>query len=141
MNATAAWTANDEDAKAMYAYLASLPKTQPGALPFTVVQVAKDLPDGDRGRGEQVYDNSCRICHGAAHTGRGKLREAIPTLPEGSADVLKQSYGFDKVQVRTTFVEKARHGGFLGVFGNMPLYSTEALSDADLGPVLTYLDL
>jgi thiosulfate dehydrogenase len=141
MNATEVWTANDEDAKAVYAYLASVPKTETGALPFTVVQVAKDVPGGDRGRGEQVYDGSCGSCHGAAHTGQGKLRQGIPLLPEESVDYLNKTYAFDKTQVRVTFVEKVRHGGFLGVFGNMPLYSLESMSDADLGALLTFLDL
>lgn len=141
MNANVAWTANDEDAKAMYAYLASLPKTETGALPFTVVQVAKDVPGGDRTRGEQVYDASCRSCHGAAHTGSGKLRSGIPLLPEESVDYLSKTYAFDRTAVRVTFVEKIRHGAFLGVFGNMPLYSTEAMNDADLGALLTFLDL
>lgn len=141
MNATQAWTANDADAKAVYAYLASVPKTAPGALPFTVVQVAKDLPAGDRARGEQVFDASCRSCHGEAHTGRGKLRGGIPLLPEESVDYLNKTYQFDKTAIRVTFVEKVRHGGFLGVFGSMPLYSIEAMSDADLAAVLTFLDL
>jgi thiosulfate dehydrogenase len=141
MNATVAWTTNDEDAKAMYAYLASVPKTQTNALPFSVVQVAKDVPAGDRGRGEQVFDASCRSCHGAAHTGRGRVRSGIPLLPEESVDYLNKTYAFDKTQVRVTFVEKIRHGGFLGVFGNMPLYSLEAMSDADLSALLTFLDL
>jgi thiosulfate dehydrogenase len=141
MNANVAWTANDADAKAMFAYLASLPKTQTGALPFTVVQIAKDLPGGDRARGEQVYEASCRSCHGAAHTGQGKLRSAIPRLPEESVDYLSKTYAFDKTAVRLTFVEKIRHGGFLGVFGNMPLYSIEAMNDADLGALLTFLEL
>jgi thiosulfate dehydrogenase len=141
MSATRAWTANDPEAQAVYAYLASVPKTQTGALPFTVVPVAKDVPGGDRTRGEQVFDGSCRSCHGAAHTGRGKLRSGIPLLPEESVDYLNKTYAFDKTQVRVTFVEKIRHGGFLGVFGNMPLYSIEALSDADLSALLTFLDL
>lgn len=141
MNATQDWTANDEDAKVVYAYLASVPKTQPGALPFSVVQVAKDLPAGDRARGEQVFDASCRSCHGAAHTGRGKLRSGIALLPEEEVDFLSKTYNFDKVAVRVTFIEKVRHGGFLGVFGNMPLYSTEAMSDADLSALLSFLDL
>jgi thiosulfate dehydrogenase len=141
MNATQAWTANDEDAKVVYAYLASLPKTQTGALPFTVVQVAKDLPGGDRARGEQVFDASCRSCHGAAHTGRGKVRSGIALLPEEEVDYLNKTFAFDKVQIRVTFIEKVRHGGFLGVFGNMPLYSTEAMSDADLSSLLTFLGL
>lgn len=141
MNATVAWTPNDEDAKAMYAYLASLPKTHTDALPFSVVQVANDLPAGDRGRGEQVFDASCRSCHGAAHTARGKLRNGIPLLPEETVDYLNKTYAFDKTAVRVTFVEKVRHGGFLGVFGSMPLYSTESMSDADLAALLTFLDL
>ena len=62
-------------------------------------------------------------------------------MPEESVDYLNKTYAFDKVQVRVTFVEKIRHGGFLGVFGNMPLYSLEAMSDADLGALLTFLDL
>lgn len=141
MNATVAWSPNDEDAKAMYAYLAGVPKTATSALPFTVVQVAKDVPAGDRARGEQVFDASCRSCHGAAHTGHSKLREGIPLLPEESVDYFNKTYAFDKTQVRVTFVEKVRHGGFLGVFGNMPLYSTESMSDADLGSLLTFLEL
>lgn len=54
---------------------------------------------------------------------------------------MNKTYAFDKTQVRVTFVEKVRHGGFLGVFGSMPLYSTEAISDADLSALLTFLDL
>lgn len=141
MNATSAWKADDEDAKAMYAFLSSLPGTAPGALPFTVVPVAKDLPPGDRGRGEQVYEQSCRSCHGAAHTARGRLRQGIPLLPEEEVQVLTGTYGFDRTQVRVTFIEKVRHGGFLGVFGTMPLYSLEAMSDADLAALLAFLDL
>lgn len=141
MNASTPWKAEDEDAKAMYAFLASLPKAAPTALPFTVVAVAKDLPPGDEVRGEQVYDQSCRSCHGAAHTGRGRLRQGIPLLPEEEVQVLAGTYGFDRTQVRVTFIEKVRHGGFLGVFGSMPLYSLEAMSDGDLASLLAYLDL
>jgi thiosulfate dehydrogenase len=141
MNATAAWTPDDEAAKATYAFLASLPKTAPAPLPFTVVQVAVDIPAGDRGRGEQVFDLSCRSCHGAAHTGRDRLRQGIPILPEESVQVLTDTYGFDRDDVRLTFIEKVRHGGFLGVFGNMPLYSLEAMSDGELAALLAYLDL
>ena len=38
-------------------------------------------------------------------------------------------------------IEKVRHGQFFGVGGNMPLFSTEALKDEDLGAILTYLGL
>jgi thiosulfate dehydrogenase len=141
MNATQAWQSGDEQAKVMYAYLASLPKTAPGALPFTVVPVAKDLPAGDRARGEQVYAGSCRTCHGDVHTGDGKVRDGIPVLPDESVHVLTDTFGFDQTQVRLTFVEKVRHGGFLGVYGNMAPYAVEVMSDADLAALLTFLDL
>jgi len=141
MNATNPWTADDPDAQAMYAYLSSLPKTQPTALPLTVVPIAADLPPGDESRGALVYDRSCRSCHGAAHTADGRLRQGITLLPEEEADSLTKLFGFTRDQVRVTFIEKARHGAFLGVYGNMPLYSTEAMSDADLAAVMAYLGL
>ncbi len=142
MSASVAWTAEDEDAKAMYAFLASLPKKAPNALPFTIVPVAQDLPpSSDKARGEQVFEQSCRSCHGAAHTGRGRLRSGIPMLPEEEVQALTSLFGFSREEVRVTFIEKVRHGGFLGVFGAMPPYATEAMSDADLAAVLAFLDL
>jgi thiosulfate dehydrogenase len=33
-----------------------------------------------------------------------------------------------------------RHGKFYNVGGNMPLFSLEALSDAQLGDILAYLE-
>ena len=38
---------------------------------------------------------------------------------------------------RLVVIEKVRHGQFFGVGGNMPLFSREAMSDADLGALLT----
>lgn len=141
MNATVPWTADDEPAKALYAYLASLPKTAAGPLPFTVVEVAQDLPAGDRAQGASVFERSCRSCHGAVHTGEGRLRDGIPALPDESVQSLTRAYGFTKDEVRLTFVEKVRHGAFLGVYGNMPPYSLESLADADLSALLAYLEL
>jgi thiosulfate dehydrogenase len=140
MGAQASWTADDEAAKAMYAYLASLPSLAPGAQAFTIVPVAANLPVGDAARGAQVFDASCRACHGRPHSGDKKLRQGIPTLPEESRRYF-EGLGFDAMQVRITFVEKARHGAFLGLYGSMPPYSTESLSDADLGSLLAFLGL
>jgi len=141
MNAPQAWRGDEEEAKAVFAYLVSVPKTQSAAIPMTILAVAQDLPGGDRARGEQVYDGACRVCHGAAHTARGRLKDTIPLLPEESADSFVRLYNFDKSQVRVTFIEKVRHGGFLGLYGNMPLYTYESMSDADLSALLTFLDL
>jgi thiosulfate dehydrogenase len=39
------------------------------------------------------------------------------------------------------FVEKTRHGGFLGYGGTMPPFSLNVLSDEDLADLLTFLRL
>ena len=41
---------------------------------------------------------------------------------------------------RPITIEKVRHGKYFGVGGNMPLYSLEALSDAQLSDILAYLE-
>ena len=141
MNATRAWTPDDVPAKAMFAYLDSLPATDASAQPLTVVGVAADLPRGDAGRGQALYANACASCHGDAKTGKNRLRESIPVLPDESARTFVEKYGFTRDQVRVTFIEKVRHGAFLGVYGNMPLFSIEALRDEDLAAVLAHLEL
>lgn len=139
MNATRAWSADDELAKALFGYLETLPSTDSSALPMTVVAVAADLPAGDAARGQNLYARACASCHGEARTGEGRLREAIPALPDESARVFEQKFGFTKPQVRLTFIEKVRHGGFLGVYGNMPPFPIEALRDEDLAAILSFL--
>jgi thiosulfate dehydrogenase len=141
MGSTAPWTRDDEQAKVVHEYLGSLPPSLPNALPFTIVPVAKDVPGGDAKRGEAVYDGACRACHGAVHTGRDKIRGNLPVLPDEEVKALRELFNFDATQIRITFIEKIRHGGFLGLYGLMPPYSTEALSDADLGALLTFFQL
>lgn len=140
MGAQTSWTPDDEPAKAIYAYLASLPPAAPAAQPFTVIPVAANVAAGDPARGAQVFDSSCAACHGRPHSGEKKLHAGIPTLPEESQRYF-QGLGFDPMQVRITFVEKVRHGAFLGLYGSMPPYSVEAMSDADLGALLSFLGL
>lgn len=141
MSAPRPWTAGDAEAQAIFAFLSSQPPAQPNALPMTVVKVAGDLPGGDAARGKFVFEASCQTCHGEVRTGVGKLRSVIPALPEEAASVFVEKYGFTKEQVRVTFVEKVRHGAFLGVYGSMPFYPTESLSDADLAALLAYMGL
>lgn len=140
MGASRSWKPDDEPAKAMWAFLATLPRDAPGAQPFTVPPGAADLPAGDAARGAQVYEAACRVCHGASGTGDKRLREGIPTLPDESARYFA-SLGFDRNQTRITFVEKVRHGAFLGLYGTMPPFSTESLTDADLGALLSFFAL
>jgi thiosulfate dehydrogenase len=140
MNAQQPWTVDDEEAKVLYLFLSSLPEAAPEAQPFTVVPIAADLPAGDPQLGADIYARACQSCHGVAHTGDGRLASRIPVLPEETLAYLA-TLGFDELEKRITFAEKVRHGGFLGLFGNMPPYSTEALSDADLGALLAFLGL
>ncbi|NOK35627.1 c-type cytochrome [Corallococcus exercitus] len=131
--------AEDPRSRALYEYLSRIsPDAQAPALPFTVVKDIQDVPRGEVARGEAVYRAACQSCHGATHTGEGRLTELASLLPEVTQDYDRLFPGIPHAQV---VIEKVRHGQFFGVGGNMPPYSTEALSDADLGALLTYLGL
>ncbi|MBN9681041.1 MULTISPECIES: c-type cytochrome [unclassified Corallococcus] len=125
--------------RSLYEYLSRIsPDAQAPALPFTVVKDIQDVPRGDVTRGEAVYQTACHHCHGAPHTGEGRLTDFASVLPEVTQTYDQVFPGIPHAQV---VIEKVRHGPFFGVGGNMPLYSTEALSDADLGALLLYLGL
>lgn len=138
MGASKPWTESDEEARALWAYLDALPKETTTPVPFTVVRAIEDVVPGDPKAGADVYARSCKSCHGAAKTGEGRLQKRIPILPD---DTLAEHKGYTPFEQRLVFVEKVRHGGFLGYGGNMPLYSKEALTDVQLSAVLTYLGL
>ncbi|NUP11052.1 MAG: c-type cytochrome [Polyangiaceae bacterium] len=138
MAADAPWDGTEDDAVAIYAYLESLEESgDASAQPFTIGDVV-DPGSGDASRGEAVYENGCAFCHGAKTTAAGRLIPYAPTLPEETlADHPDPDY--DAEDRRLVFVEKIRHGGFLGYGGTMPPFSLEALSDEDLADLLTYL--
>jgi thiosulfate dehydrogenase len=127
----------DPEASELYAFLESLQGAS-DAVPFTVVRTVSDLPPGDATRGLSLYERTCAGCHGAPDTGDGALAPRIPTLPE---DVLRQHSEYDAREQRLVFVEKVRHGAFLGYDGEMPPFSLEALADAELADVLSALGL
>lgn len=136
------FTAEDEEAQALWAYLESISQGAEGteSQPFSVVVTIADLPAGDATRGKGLYDRGCAYCHGPAHTGKGRFVPRAPILPE---QTLQQhplgQYTAD--EQRLVFVEKVRHGGFITYSGEMPPFSTEKLSDAELADILQYLDL
>lgn len=139
MRGVAPLTEDAPQSRALYEYLVSIsPNRDAAPLPFTVVKDITPVPGGDKARGQEVYRAACQGCHGEPHTGAGRLTELASVLPEVAAD-----YGelFPGVPPSLVFIEKVRHGQFFGVGGNMPLYSREALSDADLGALLTFLEL
>jgi thiosulfate dehydrogenase len=136
MDARAPWTTDDEDARAMYAYLAQLPKTSTVPASFTVVQPGA-LPPGDAKRGAIAYDLACKTCHGAAHDGAGRLATFIPVLPD---EVVRGHAMLTPAELRLVFIGKARLGAFRGG-GSMPPFSREVLADEDLAGILAYLAL
>jgi thiosulfate dehydrogenase len=137
MGAPDPWTRNDEEAKVLYAYLAQLPAEQKAPVVGTVVRKIIDVPPGDPARGAIVYEQACRGCHGDKGTAARRLTERAPLLP---AQTIKEHDYLGPTEQRLVFVEKVRHGVFLGYSGTMPLYTTEVLSDADLGALLSCLE-
>lgn len=136
------FTAEDEEARALYAYLDSISQSSEGtdAQPFSVVVTIADLPPGDAKRGEDLYVRACAYCHGPAHTGKGRLVTRSPILPEQTLE--QHPLGeYTADEQRLVFVEKVRHGGFVTYSGEMPPFSTEKLSDANLADILQYLGL
>ncbi len=128
--------ADAPDAQALYAYLVSLEPGDSRAVPFSVVQAITDLPRGDARAGEGVYARTCQACHGAMHGGTGRLSTRIAILPD---DAIASHAEYTAAEVRLIFIEKVRHGGFLGYGGDMPPYSLETLPDSELSDLLEAL--
>jgi thiosulfate dehydrogenase len=128
----------DPRARALYEYLVRIsPERGSPATPLTLVEKITDLPRGQAARGKAVYEEVCAPCHGDPHSGRGRLADFVAIVPEASLGFAGQ-FGADPAEV---VIEKVRHGQFFGVGGNMPFFSREALSDEDLGAILTYVGL
>lgn len=136
------FTAEDEEARALYAYLDSISSGMEGtsATSFTVLVTIADLPAGDSARGSVTYGQACKSCHGPAHTGEGRLVSRAPILPEQTLQEHPLGEYTEKEQ-RLVFVEKTRHGAFITYSGNMPPFSMEKLSDAEMADLLAYLEL
>lgn len=128
----------DANAQALYEYLHSLTGGSADTRPMGVVKQAADVPRGDVTTGARVYERACLGCHGSKDTGDGRISNRASILPNVQADY---DAIFPGIPHAVVFVEKVRHGQFFGVGGNMPFFSTEALSDADLGALLAYLGL
>ncbi len=123
----------------LYAYLATLEGEDAAAAaqPFSLGAVAWPGA-GDATRGEPIYTQACASCHGARNDGEGALVPSSPKLPDDTlaAHPLGE---YSEEERRLVFVEKVRHGPFLGYGGTMPPFSVEVLSDVDLADLLAYL--
>ncbi|HEY3493169.1 MAG TPA: c-type cytochrome [Polyangiaceae bacterium] len=119
----------------LYAFLASLEPGNAEPVPFSVVRTVEPLPRGDAARGAELFTNACSACHGTMHEGAGALRR-VPALPDAT---LLDHPDSDPAEMRLIFIEKVRHGGFLGYGGAMPPFSSEVLGDAELSDILEAL--
>jgi len=102
MAAQEPWTVEDEEAKAMYAFLVTW-KGAADPVPFTVVRSVVDIPAGDANAGATTYANGCQTCHGALHTGDGRISAAAPILPD---DTLVEHAQYSPTDQRVIIVEK-----------------------------------
>ncbi len=137
MTSPTTWIATDSDARDLFAYLDTLPGSGNLAR-FTFVESTALPPAGDKGSGAALYARTCANCHGDKSTANGRTAPRAPAIPD---QVNTEHNYLTPADRRTVFVEKVRHGPFLGYGGNMPPFSAEALSDADLGAILAYLGI
>jgi thiosulfate dehydrogenase len=136
MFASSELTPANPEADALYAFLLSLEPGSAEPVPFTIVRDIEDLPLGDAASGHVVYARACSFCHGGMHTGAGRLHDRVPLLPE---DTLASHAEFTPRVQRLIFIEKVRHGLFLGYGGDMPPFSREVLSDEQVSDLLQAL--
>jgi len=129
-------SADDIAARSLYAFLVSLEPGAPAPVAFSVLTYIEDVPRGDAQRGLGYYQRSCARCHGAIHTGEGRIASSLPILPDGPIATHAE---YDLRAQRLVFIEKTRHGGFFGYVGLMPPFSQEVLGDAELGDILEVL--
>jgi len=136
MLATEPLAAEAPEARALYAFLLDLEPGDPNPASFTMVRTIEDLPRGNASAGAFLYARTCAACHGKPHTGIGWIAPRVPLLPD---DTLRAHADYDARSQRLVFIEKIRHGGFLGYGGDMPPFSAERLSDADVADILEAL--
>jgi thiosulfate dehydrogenase len=140
MDAPAPWTEDDEDARAMYAFLESL-TGPPDAIPFTLVEPpVADVMPGDAAAGTITFGGACKPCHGELHSGNGRVASFVPALPD---EVIAQhaSLNLTPVALRGVFVQKIRRGGADTPGQSMPPFSKEALSDDDVAGLVALFGL
>lgn len=125
---------DDERGLDLLAYLETLGTEPSEPVAFTIpATLPLELAPGDAARGAIVYDAACRSCHGALHTGEGRLSGSFaPSIPDATI----AEHG-EYARERT--LAKVRWGGFRGIGGAMPPFAIEVLDDASLADLIAYL--
>ena len=140
MDAPAPWTADDDDARAMYAFLSTF-GGPPDPVAFTLDEppIADILP-GDADHGAIVFAAACKTCHGTLHDGTGRVASFVPALPD---EVIAQHapLGLSAVALRDVFVQKIRRGGADTPGQSMPPFSRETISDDDVAGLVAMFGL
>ena len=126
------------EVEALLAFISSLQPADSRAQSFTLVPAPKEVGLGDPARGAVVYQRACQTCHGTPFDGKGKLDLAWPTLPQ---EVFSVHGNETPATIRLIFIEKIRHGGFLGYTGRMPPFAREVMDDASIADILSMLAL
>lgn len=125
----------------LYAYLQSLERA-PGAVTtavsFTIPGTTSPPMAGDASRGATLYNRACSICHGAPRSSSRPISYAT-VIPDDTEREHTAAMGYTAETLQQVFVEKARHGSFLGFAGNMPPFSTELMTDQDLADIVAYV--
>jgi thiosulfate dehydrogenase len=127
---------DDPEAVQLYAFLAELTPPDANPVAFNIVRGVEDLPRGNADSGKLLYTSACAACHGKMGDGAGALSRRIPVLP---GETLAEHADFTPRVQRLVFIEKTRHGGFLGYGGAMPPFSLEVLSNQELSDILEAL--
>jgi thiosulfate dehydrogenase len=126
-------------AQQLLAYLEANSAGSAPASPMTLVRTVTGLDDvkGDPVRGRDVYQRACGRCHGDPYTGEGRpptFAHLVPEIPEHVQNRLG-------LETKHAVIGKVRQGTILGTGGVMPIYSAEALADADLADLLASMGL
>lgn len=127
----------------LYVYLESLNRT-PGAsslrVAFTIPATVPVPPMGDAARGAVVWRNGCANCHGDPRSAASRPIALASVLPTDTETEHTAAMGYTMDSLRQVFLEKTRHGAFLGFAGVMPPFSTQTLSDQELNDLVTFLN-
>lgn len=126
-------SADDERGLDLLAYLESLGREPSEPVAFTVPLDITDITPGDATRGAVLYDAACVTCHGAPGSGDGRIVEQAAVIPDETV----AEHGIELGRAFT--VSKVRHAQFFGIGGDMPPFSLEVLTDAQLADIVAYM--
>jgi len=124
---------DDDRGRDLLAYLETTDAPSSPAVPFTVpATLPAMVSGGDATRGARTFAAACHVCHGDVHSGAGRVSSLVPRIP----DETMAEHG---PAAPTITLAKIRHGGFYGIGGTMPPFSTEVLDDAAVADVMAFL--